>query len=295
MEIKNVKNNRKCQTNKKAIAYMIFSVFCFALMAAIVKILKNYPLMEIIAFRSLPTWIIASIILKKKNISIYGNDKKLLLLRAFLGFLANIGFFYTFKVMLLTDAMTLRQLGPFFIIVLAWIFLKEEIYSHQLLFLLLAFFGAILVIKPGLNLDYVPGFIAIFAAFVSAGAHVIVRRLRKTDYPLVIINYLASFSTVMAILYLLVTKQYLCPTLIDIIWFMTLGVLGFFAQFGLTIAYKYAPAGLISLYMYLMIVFGVLFDLLFFGLFPDYFSTLGAILVLLSGYLNYRWGEKIKK
>lgn len=293
MNIIEINNGQKQQNQKTAIIYMIFSVFCFSSMTVIVKYLKYYPLMETILFRSLPTCIITSIlIISNQNISIVGNNIKYLWIRAILGLLGNLGFFYACQVMNLTDATTIRQLTPFFIVLLAGIFLRESIQIRQIFLFVLAFFGALMVIKPGLNINYIPGIISIIAALISAWAHVIVRKLRETDNPLVIVNYFAFFSFISATIILLINKQFITPTLLDFMLFFLLGILGFFAQFTLTIAYKIAPAGLISFYMYLMIIFAAFFDIMFFNLIPDNFSIVGAIVVLVSGYLNYKWHNK---
>jgi len=268
---------------------MIFSVFCFSSMTLIVKYLKHYPLMETILFRSLPTCVITSILISSQNIYIFGNNKKYLLIRGILGLVGNLGFFYACQVMNLTDATTIRQLTPFFIVILAGLVLGERIQIRQIFLFVLAFFGALMVIKPGLNINYIPGIVSIIAALISAWAHVVVRKLRETDHPLVIVNYFASFSFISATIFLLINKQFIKPALFDFLLFFLLGILGFFAQFTLTIAYKIAPAGLLSFYMYLMIIFAAFFDIIFFNLIPDNFSIAGATVVLISGYLNYKW------
>ena len=49
-----------------------------------------------------------------------------------------------------------------------------------------------------------------------------------------------------------------------------------------------APTKLISLYLYLQIIFGALLGVLFFKEIPDLFSIFGASLIIISGYLNYK-------
>jgi drug/metabolite transporter (DMT)-like permease len=65
-----------------------------------------------------------------------------------------------------------------------------------------------------------------------------------------------------------------------------LGLAGLGAQFALTKAYQMAPAKLVSLYLYLQIIFGALLGVLFFKEIPDLFSIIGASLIIVSGYLN---------
>ena len=260
-----------------------------ALVAVLVKQVKHIPLMEIMLFRNIPTMIILPILLKKMNISFFGNNKPMLWFRGFIGVLAMLTSFYTFTAMPLTDATTIQQLRPFFIFFFSGIFLKEKLYSQQILFYLLAFLGGLLVIKPGLRIDIFPAMIALLAAIFMATAHVTLRHLRLTDHPFVIINYFAYISGFISLMILLFQKSFVFPNLTDLFILILLGLIALLTQFALTKAYQLAPANLISLYTYSQIIFATIFGLLFFKEIPDLFSAGGASFIIISGYLNYRF------
>ena len=237
---------------------MIFASICFALVGAMIKFIGNIPLMEMIFFRNLPSILILPMILKNKNISLKGENKPLLLFRCFLGFLSTVGYFYTFKTMTMTDAMTIRQLSPFFIIILAIIFLKEKMSLQRIPVFLLVFLGSLLVIKPGMRLEIFPAIVGVLAAIFSAGAHVSLRNLRLTDHPLVIVNYFAFVSGLMAFVILIWQKNFVIPDLISLIKLVLLGLVALGSQITLTKAYQMAPASMISLYTYSQIIFATL-------------------------------------
>jgi len=100
----------------QGILMMVLASILFSFMAAIIKSLRHFPLMEVIFFRSFPTVLVLSLIIKKSKMNFFGANKFLLLTRSFFGFLALLGFVFTFMNMKLTDAMAIRQLSPFFII-----------------------------------------------------------------------------------------------------------------------------------------------------------------------------------
>lgn len=60
------------------ILLMVASSLSLSLMAVLIKFLKNYPLMEISLFRSLPAVITITVILKQRIINYFGNNKILL-------------------------------------------------------------------------------------------------------------------------------------------------------------------------------------------------------------------------
>lgn len=273
---------------------MIFASICFALVGAIIKFIGNIPLMEMIFFRSLPSILILPLILKNKNISLRGKNKPLLLFRCFFGFLSAVGYFYTFKTMTMTDAMTIRQLSPFFIVMFAIIFLKEKVPPRRIPIFLLVFLGGLLVIKPGIRLEIFPAIVGVVAAIFGAGAQVSLRNLRLTDHPLVIVNYFSFVSGLMALVVLIWQNNFVIPDFISLMSLILLGLIALGGQFALTKAYQMAPASMVSLYTYSQIIFATIFGLFFFRELPDLLTIFGATLIIISGYLNYKLNLRLK-
>jgi len=270
------------------IIMMIVASICFALVGVMIKFIGNIPLMEMIFFHSLPSILILPLILKNKNISLRGKNKPLLLFRCFFGFLSAVGYFYTFRTMTMTDAMTIRQLSPFFIVMFAIIFLKEKVSPQRIPIFLLVFLGGLWVIKPGIRLEMFPAIVGVLAAIFSAGAHVSLRNLRLTDHPLVIVNYFSFVSGLMALVILIWQNNFVIPDFIGLMSLILLGLITLGAQIALTKAYQMAPASMVSLYTYSQIIFATIFGMFFFREIPDLFTIFGAILIIISGYLNYK-------
>jgi len=250
--------------------------------------------MEIVLFRNIPTMLIIPLMIKKSKIPFFGNNKFILWFRSFIGAIAMMAMFYTFKAMFLTDAITIHNLSPFFIFLLAGIFLKEKLSLRQLPFFIFAFLGGLLVIKPGLRLDILPALIALVAAIGIAITHVNLRHLRLTDHYLVIVNYFSYIIGLVSLTILLVQKSFQFPNLSDCLVLILLGGIGLLAQIALTKAYQLAPANLVSLYSYSKIIFASVFGLLFFKEIPGILTIIGAFFIILGGYLNYRFKSNKK-
>jgi len=270
------------------ILMMIIATICFSLMAAMVKFLHHLPVMEIIFFRNIPTMLIVPLILKNKKIAFWGNNKPFLLLRSLLTGFAAVTYFYTITIMILTDAVTLKQLSPIFIILLASIFLREKIDFKKVIIFILAFLGALLVVRPGFHLDLYPTVIALLGAISTAGAHVATRSLRLTDHPLVIVNYFGYSIGLISFGILLWQGNFIVPDGLSFFVLLLMGLMGLGGQAALAKAYQMAPAKLVSFYLYLQIIFGALLGALFFKEIPDLFTIFGASLIIVSGYLNYK-------
>lgn len=271
---------------------MIIATICFSLMMACVKYLKHLPVMEIVFFRNLIIMLIIPVVLKKEKIPFWGNNKLLLLLRSVFSSIAVITYYYTVQVMIFTDAVTIRQLSPFFILFLASIFLKEKINAAKITIFVLAFIGAILIVKPGFNLDIYPAMIGLFGTIFTAAEHVSLRRLRLTDHPLVIVNYFGYVVGLISLGLLLWQGNFVVPDALSVFILLLLGVIGLAAQIVLTKAYRIAPTKLVSFYLYLQIIFSAVIGVLFFKEIPGIYSIFGASLIILSGYLNYLYNKR---
>ena len=227
--------------------------------------------------------------IKKIKISPFGNNKPILWFSGLINAMGILASFYAFTAMPLTDAMTIKQLNPFFIFLLAGIFLKEKLSLQQIPFFIFAFLGGLLVIKPGFRIDIFPAMIALLAAIFTAASHTTLRHLRLTDHYLVIINYRIYINSLVNLIILILLKSFKVPSPSDLLILTLLGTVTLLAQITVTKAYQLAPASLISLYNYFQIIFVSLFGLLFFKEIPDIFSIIGASFIIISGYLNYRY------
>ena len=245
--------------------------------------------MEIILFRNIPALIIIPGIIKKTKVPPFGNNKPILWFSGLLTPIAMLAGFYTFTAMPLTDAITIRNLSPFFTFFLAGIFLKEKLHLRQIPFFIFAFLGGLLVIKPGFRIDIFPAIVALLGAISIAVSHVTLRHLRLTDHYLVIINYRTYINSTVNLIILILLKSFKIPSPSDLLILTLLGAVALVGQITVTKAFQLAPASLVSLYTYSQIIFIGVFALLFFREIPDIFSIIGASFIIVSGYLNYRY------
>jgi len=80
-------------------------------------------------------------------------------------------------------AITLKQLSPFFTIILVSIWLREKITLKQCVIFIIAFLGVLLIIKPGFRSNIFSAIIGIIGAVLTAGLHIALRNLRLTITP----------------------------------------------------------------------------------------------------------------
>ncbi|MDD4362707.1 MAG: DMT family transporter [Atribacterota bacterium] len=281
--------------NIKAILILIFSSFLTALIGLLVKKVNNLPVMELVFFRNLGMMIFAPILLIKNKIPIFGSNKKFLILRGLTGFISISSMYFAYTNMLLANAITIKQLFPIFVIILSFFFLKERLLKIQIPLILLAFLGVVLIIKPAMQSNLLPSFIALNGAFFFAITQVILRHLRSTDHSLVIIGYLAYISGLLGLSTTLIQKTFVFPDLKNFIILLIIAILCLISSYGFARAYGMAHAGFLSFYMYSEIIFATILGIFFLQEFPDLYSIMGTLLIMISGIANFRIKTKYEE
>ncbi len=266
--------------------FMVGAAFFFSLMSLFVKLVgQHLPSQQIVLVRSAATLLYSYLAVRWVGVSPWGQNKKLLFLRGLLGFGAVSCFFFALTVLPLADATVIHYTNPVFTALLAAFFLNETLGRAEWLGALLSLAGVALIAQPSflfggggtLSLAYVG--IALLGALLSAGAYVVVRKLRATEHPLVIVLYFPLVATFGSLPTALPTAEW--PTLWE--WLvLLLGVAGAaqIAQIFLTKGLHAERAGRAMAVTYLQIVFAAIWGMLFFGEYPGLWSIAGAVLVV---------------
>ncbi|MCR4838988.1 MAG: DMT family transporter [Eubacterium sp.] len=199
------------------------------------------------------------------------------------GMIAN---FYAIDRLGIADANMLNKLSPFFAILLSIPILREKPSKVDWASVLIAFLGALLIIRPGTNLALIPALLGVYGGFGAGTAYVFVRSLgRKGERTTVIVLCFSLFSCLVSAPQLIFAfhpmtgQQWLCLCMA--------GVSAAIGQFGITTAYKFAPAKDISVFDYTQVVFAAILGMLFLGETPVPLSILGYFIII--GTAFFRW------
>ena len=284
----------KIQDRNKGIVLILLSALSFALMAATVKFLGDMPIPEKIFFRNLLGAAAVFYIIKKRGKSFKVNNKKFLALRLITGVLGMVSYYYALSEIHLSDAVILHKMAPFFVILFAAFFLGEKIKKPQYIALVLAIAGAIFVIKPRFDSSVIPSLIALGSALFSGVSYTVIRYLKNSDSPQVIVFYFLAFLTIIMFPFML-SGYFVMPTPIEWVALILLGVFGTAGQLLMTNAYHFAPAGELSIYTYSNIIFSTFIGLVVWAEIPDYLSIIGGVLIIIAGIINYRAKGDLKK
>ena len=271
----------------KGIFCIIIAGFGFALMSLFVKLSGDIPSMQKGFFRNIIAVFISSIPLIKhwRFINIPRNNTGWLVLisRSVFGTIGLVLNFYAISHISLADSSIIQKLSPFIIIILSYIFFKEEMTRFQVFAIIIAFIGITLIIKPsGNNIISMGALAALLGALCAGIAYTCVRYLGTHNISgEFIIFFFSSLSSLMLLPYLIL--DYRTMTYYQLSMLILAGISATIGQYGVTFAYKFATAKNISVFDYSQVLFSGIFGYMFFGEFPDFQSLIGYIIVISVG------------
>lgn len=265
---------------------MLLAGVFFALMNVSVKYIPHIPAIEIILFRSLFSLIFSYTMLRRQNVNAFGNNKKLLVLRGVVGSVGLISFFYTLQKIPLASAVTLQYLSPILTTLLGIYLVKEKVKPIQFLFFAISFLGVVLVQGFDARVNLLYAGIGFISALFSGLAYNVIRKLKNTEHPLVIIFYFPLVTIPIAVTISFFT--WVQPVGWDWAFLLWIGVCTQTAQYFMTVAYQNANVSKISSLSYLGVFYALIFGFFFFGEAYTLMAYVGMGLLLLGVFLNYR-------
>ncbi len=280
----------------KAILCILISAFSFSLMSLCVRLAGDLPAIQKAFFRNLVAAGMAFVLLKRSGSGFSFKKENLpwLLMRAIFGTIGVFANFYAISHMVLSDASMLNKLSPFFVLIFSYLFLKEKLSPFQGAAIVIAFIGSMLIIKPTFNFTEIfPAACGFVGGLTAGAAYTCVRYLgiRGERGPFIVF-FFSVFSCLAALPYMVLFYEAMQPLQLLALLGAGLGAAG--GQFGITAAYKYAPAKEISIYDYSMIIFAAIWSALFFGELPDRYSVIGYILIFAMSFAMFWYNNHQK-
>ena len=287
MIIEEYKNNDKTFNKFN----LVFASFFFSIMTVCVKkIDERIPIYELVFFRSLLSLAITFFVIKKKNISPWGNNKMLLISRGLLGTIALVCIFYSIRNMPLSISTVIQYTYPIFISIFAGILINEKIKKSTIIALILGWIGIFIILNPiqllslNINIDNLTVLIAFIGAISTSLAYITVKKLSFTENVYIIIKYFPLISIITLSPYVLI--NWVTPNFNELIWIIGIGLFTQLGQTFLTIGLKNLPASEASTINYLQVLFGTIWGILFFSELININFLIGSLLVLLGTIIS---------
>lgn len=269
---------------KQSVICIILAAFFFSLMSTFVRLAGDLPTFQKAFFRNIVALISVSIYLIIKKESFLPKKEAILPImgRAFFGLVGLVLNFIAIDNLNIADAAILNKMSPFFAVIFTAIFLKEKIGKIDVLFLVLAFIGALFVVKPSFNFSSIYAYLGLISGLSVGIAYTFLRVCgRRGEKGTKIVFWFSAFSSVVLLPLFIISYEKM--TVMQFTYMCLAGVSAAMAQFFVTAAYTRAKAKEVSVFDYTQVIFTAVLGFLVLNQIPDVYSFIGyAIIVSVS-------------
>ena len=278
---------------QQGILFIILAGFFFASMSFFVRLSGDLPIMEKAFFRNAVAVLVAAFMLArtKEGFHVQKGSWPDLLMRSFCGTVGLICNFYAVDHMNIADANILNKLSPFFAILMSYFILKEKANKVEWACVAVAFIGAVFVVKPAFNMQFVNAMIGVMGGLGAGIAYTFVRKLgKKGERGPIIVMVFSTFSCLCTLPFL--TVEFQPMNAVQLLCLLMAGVSAAGGQIFITKAYTKAPAKEISVFDYTQVLFAALLGFVFFGQIPDWMSLVGYLIIIGSAIFKWNYLRK---
>jgi drug/metabolite transporter (DMT)-like permease len=273
------------------IALMCAALLCFSFLDATAKWLTpRIGMLETTWVRYMSSFALVSLFLNPwvqpgitvtKKPWMQATRSLLLFASTFLNFLA-------LEHLQLTQTMSIMFLTPLVVALLSGPLLGEWVGARRMLAIGVGFIGVLIVTRPGLGAVHPAALYSLAGMFCYASFSILTRILSAHDSSATTMFY--SGLGGLLILSPVIPFYWKTPQSPDVIVFMVLiGAFGAIGHWLMILAYRRAPAPVLSPFIYSQIIWMMLLGYGIFGDVPDRWTVSGAVVVIASGlYLLHR-------
>ncbi len=275
----------------RGILWMLATMLCFITLDATMKhLLESYSLVQVTWGRFFFATIIAALAcgrslgkLAKSKVPGKQALRSLILMSTTAVFNAGI------RTTPLATATTIMFLSPILVTLLSIPLLGEKVGLRRWAGIIVGFTGAVIVVQPwqgGLGGIGLGLFFLLVAALLNANYQIVTRMVRDDD-PLTSLLFTATAGALVTSL--IVPWFWSWPTAFDWLLLIGSGLVGALGHLCLIRALRLAPASVVAPFSYSSLVWATLFGFVIWGDWPDFWTWLGAALIIGSGlYIFHR-------
>jgi drug/metabolite transporter (DMT)-like permease len=275
---------RRLSPMTRACLLMVLATLLFAAMhAAIRYVTQRMSGIEVAFFRNLFGLIVIAPVLARYGPRLFYTEKlKLHVFRACLNAFSMLAFFVGLSMTPIARATALSFTAPLFAALFSALFLGEVFRWRRWTAIFLGFFGALVILRPGLQVLDTGSLLILFSSVLWSVAMVDIKVLGRTESSRTIAAYVTVLLTPLTLIPALFVWQ--MPTFDMWGWLIFIGVIGTIGQFAVTEALKQGDMTALMPFDFLKLVWATFLGIIFFAEVPDFLTWVGAAIVFGSSF-----------
>lgn len=208
-------------------------------------------------------------------------------LRGALQAAGSILWFYAMATIPMAEVTAMNYMTPIYITLGATLFLGEALKIRRIAAILVAFIGALIILRPGLR-DVLPGHLAMIGtAIFFAASYLMAKRMTDTVHPSVVVGMLTLWVTLFLAPFAIAV--WVPPTPMQLLWLFMVAGFATAGHYTMTLAFKAAPVTLTQPVTFLQLIWSALIGLVVFSEAIDPFVVLGGMVIMASvAFITWR-------
>lgn len=198
--------------------------------------------------------------------------------RGVLGGIGQICVFYALAHLSLAVVIAVTFTRPLFLVLLAVLFLGELVRWRRWTAIAVGFLGVLIVARPVVDTVTLPLLVLVFSTACHGSAHVFLKKATGIDNPATVVFYYLVISTLVGAVP--TALVWTTPNAEQFLWLALTGILYLMGQGMIALAFRAGEATAIMPFDYSRLIYGILFDIVIFGLFPDAWTITGSCVII---------------
>lgn len=268
---------------------MLGATLMLASMHGLVRLLSSdmHPFM-IVFFRNLFGLVAVMPLLLRAGIgSLKTQHPKLHLIRAGVGVVAMLGWFYALSKVPIANATALSFSTTIFATVSAWLFLGEQLRWRRSAAIVVGLIGVYVVLRPSAEGFNIYALLVLLTSIAWGLSLTIVKHLSKTETPTSIVSWMGITLVILSFWPALTVWQ--TPTTEQLVWLFLVGALATAGHLLMTTSIQMADTSLIMSVDFTRLIWTALIGAYFFNEVLDAWTFVGASIIFLAGwYIVFR-------
>ena len=263
---------------------MLWASLAFAVMAAVSHLAGEHCDWQLVVVaRAAVAFVFAFLLAKAFGVKLVVFGSRTLWVRSLAGSTGMICNFYALAHLPVSDTLTLMNTAPIWVTLLLWLVFKQKPTASIAAAVVISVVGIVLIQQPHFQDGKFACFMALCGAFCTSIAMLGLNRLQHID-PRAIVVHFSGVASIATTLFLLATnrKDYSAQLTnkYALALLVLVGLGGVAGRIGRTMAFAKGQASQISVVALSQILFGLIFDVLFWNHRVNMISLVGMVLVI---------------
>ena len=268
--------------NSFAILLIFLSIFFGTSMGTLMKLAQNdLNVYTAGFFRFFLGFLIVFPYILKTKFRVYNTTNfKVHLIRSCLNLPAMLLGFAALAMIPFEKVSALHFVVPFFVTILAVIFLKEKIKFYRIGALIIGFIGMLIILRPGI-IDISIGIqMTLLSSFIWAIVIIITKKLTKDDSAITILTYQYTFMTILS--FFIVIFFWQTPSLISFTYIFFAAISGSIFHIIINHTYKLVDVSMTQPFSFAGLLLASFYGYFIFDEKPDFYTWVGAVVIFLG-------------